>query len=336
MRAAAGLTAAPFLLAAACAFAAPSPAPGYEVEITAQPGAMFCGLARDGDAVLVTDLAGGRLLRRGPDGRLTPFGPALPHGIDVMSDPTGPYTIARHGPRFLVTQGATPIGKSGTAHDHALLDVDEADSARVVSSDFWTPFDVAVADGTIYVTDAARNSIERLSGGGERSTFFTFARLATTKTALRRLSPTEFEGPQSYQLDAVPTGLSARDGRLYVALFGGFPYPPGIGRVASLPQAGEAATARVEVVGLNAPVRVAFGRHGQLLVLEHGAYDQAAGFAPGSGRLVSIDLASGGRQVLLDGLTRPAGLVVLGDDRIMIAQLDGTLIELKPTPLRKP
>ena len=32
------------------------------------PGAIFAGLARDGDALLVTNLADGRLYRRGADG----------------------------------------------------------------------------------------------------------------------------------------------------------------------------------------------------------------------------------------------------------------------------
>jgi hypothetical protein len=323
-----------FLTAAATALAGPSPAAGYDVEVTHEPGTMLCGLARDGDAVVVTDLAGGRLLRRRSDGRLTAFGPVLPHGVDVIGEPTGPYTIARHGSRFLVAQGATPAGKSETAHDHALLDLDEAGSVRVINREFWTPFDFVVADETIYVADGARNSVERLRGDGDRRTLFAFARLTTTEAALKSLSPTEFAGARTYELDAVPTGIAVRDGRLYVALFGGFPYLAGAGRVVSLPLAGEIA-ARVEAVDLNAPLRIAFDRDGRLLVVEHGTYEQTAGFAPESGRLVRIDLASGQRDVLLDGLTRPGGILVVGENHIMIAQLDGTLIDLKRKSARR-
>jgi len=337
MRPLAELTAAlSLLLATANAFAAPSPAPGYDVEIAQNPGAIFCGLAPDGEAILVTDLASGRLLRREPDGRLTAFGPVLPHGPDVMGEPSGPYKVARHGSGFLVAQGATPVDKGENVHDHALLDVDEAGSVRVISRDFWNPFDFAIAGETIYVTDAARNSVERLRADGERTTFFTFARLVERETALKGLSPTEFAGKQTYEFDAVPTGLAGRDGRLYVSLFGGFPFMAGAGRVVSLPEVGEAPTARIEVVGLNAPVRVAFDPYGNLLVLEHGTYDQSAGFASGSGRLLSIDLTSNQRHVLLDGLTRPAGLLVLAIDQIVIAQLDGTLIVLKRKATRPP
>jgi hypothetical protein len=134
----------------------------------------------------------------------------------------------------------------------------------------------------------------------------------------------------------VPTGVAARDGRLYVSLFGGFPFMTGAGRVVSLPEVAGAPTARIEAVGLNAPVRVAFDQSGNLLVLEHGTYEQSTGFASGSGRLLSIDLTSSRRQVLLDGLTRPAGLEVLTEDEIIIAQLDGTLIVLKRKAARNP
>ena len=74
------------------------------------------------------------------------------------------------------------------------------------------------------------------------------------------------------------------------------------------------------------------GPAGRLLVLEHGRFDQATGFVPGSGRLISVDLEAGDRRVLADGLTRPAAVLVLDDGRIAIAQLDGTLVFLAKKP----
>ena len=73
-------------------------------------------------------------------------------------------------------------------------------------------------------------------------------------TALRSLSPTEFAEGKSYEVDAVPTGIALRDGRLYIALFGGFPFLTGAGKVVSIPKVGGAPTPRIDVEGLNAPV----------------------------------------------------------------------------------
>src|ERR1044071_567714 len=69
----------------------PTAAEGYGIAIDREPGAIFDGLSRDGDALIVTDLSEGRLYRYMPGGTFTAFGPTFPHGVDVMGDPTGPY-----------------------------------------------------------------------------------------------------------------------------------------------------------------------------------------------------------------------------------------------------
>ena len=84
----------------------PRAAIGYSVEVIRKPGAIFAGLARDGNALLVTDLSDGRLYRRRADGQFLAFGPTLPHGIDVIGDyiteinvtsPTGIREVKRFG-----------------------------------------------------------------------------------------------------------------------------------------------------------------------------------------------------------------------------------------------
>ena len=60
---------------------------------------------------------------------------------------------------------------------------------------------------------------------------------------MQSLSPTEFAEGETYEFDAVPTGIALRDGRLYVSLFGGFPFLAGAGKVVSLPIGDEAPTA---------------------------------------------------------------------------------------------
>lgn len=335
MRALVGLIALSLMTIATDGSAQPKAAPGYEVETVQKPGAIFAGLARDGDALLVTDLADGRLYRRTQDGRFTAFGPILPHGADVMGDPTGPYRVERHGNGYLVAQGWTPADHKEDANDHAMLEVDEGAVTRVISNDFWNPYDFALSGDTLYVIDAARNSVERLLLDGSGPTqLFAFARLSTSGQSLTALSPTEFgEGQkgeeQKYEFDAVPTGLAVHGGRLYVSLFGGFPFVAGSGRILSLPQASQASSARIEAVGLNAPVDVVFDAEGEMLILEHGTFDQSSGWGAGSGRLLEVDLASGKRQVLVDGLTRPVDVLSLDNGVIVISQLDGKLVFLK-------
>src|SRR6185312_9625168 len=49
------------LFASSHASADPKPASAYSVELIRKPAAIFAGLARDGDELLVTDLGNGRL-----------------------------------------------------------------------------------------------------------------------------------------------------------------------------------------------------------------------------------------------------------------------------------
>jgi hypothetical protein len=331
MRALAGLIAAALLAMAAPAAADPTAAPGYMLEIVRHPGAVFAGLARDGESLLVTDLAAGRLYRRGPDGRFNAFGPVLPHGLDAFGDPTGPYRVARQGAAYIVAQGWTPANTEESRYDHALLEVDEAAGVRVVSSDFWNPYDFVTASDGFYVIDAARNSVERLSANGGRQTLFTFARLTASGSTLKSLSPTEFGAQQSYAFDAVPTGIAVRGDRLYVSLFGGFPFVAGSGRIVSLPEAGVAPSARVEADDLNAPVDVVFDASGHMLVLEHGTFDQAGGWAPGSGRLLRMT-SDGGRETILDGLTRPVSVLTWDDRHLVVSALGEVLYFLTRNP----
>jgi len=333
MRALAGLIAVTLLSIAASAAADPTAAPGYGLEIVRQPGAAFAGLARDGESLLVTDLAAGRVYRRGADGHLTAFGPELPHGPDVMGDPTGPYRVARQNSAYIVAQGWAPANATEGRYDHALLEIDEVGGIKVLSADFWNPYDFVASPDGFYVVDAARNSIERLSAdGGVRQTLFTFARLTASGSTLKALSPTEFAEQQSYAFDAVPTGIAARDGRLYVSLFGGFPFLAGSGRVVSLPEAGIAESARVEAVDLNAPVDVVFDPNGDMLVLEHGLFDPSSAWVSGSGRLLRIKPSTGAREVILDGLTRPVAVLIWDDRQLIVSELGGSLYFLTRNP----
>jgi len=314
------------LLTISGAAAEPVASPDYRLTVEHRQGARFAGVARDGDALLITNLADGRLYRRDAAGEILPFGPVLPHGLDTFGDPTGPYRVERTGQSFIVAQGWTPAGQTTGPLDHALLRISEAGIATVVSSDLWNPYDFAIAGKDFIVVDSARNSLERVSSTtGARATVFVFKRLKTSGAALETLSPTEFADKQTVEFDAVPTGIAAHDGRLFVSLFGGFPFLPGSGRVVSLPDVGTPTSAKVEADNLNAPVDVAFEAPRAMLVLEHGAFAQATGWTAGSGRLLRLDLQTGKREVLLDGLTRPVSVLVFDRQLIVVSDLEGNL-----------
>jgi hypothetical protein len=308
------------------AAAEPVASPDYRLTVEHREGARFAGLAADGSVILVTNLADGRLYRREPNGEMTPFGPVLPHGLDSFGDPTGPYRVVRAGSSYIVAQGWTPADQAAGPLDHALLRISEGGAVAVVSSDLWNPYDFAIAGENFIVVDSARNSLERVSSNtGARETVFVFKRLKTSAGALEMLSPTEFADKRTVELDAVPTGIAAHDGRLYVSLFGGFPFLPGSGRVVSLPDSGAPSAAKIEASDLNAPVDVVFEGTHAMLVLEHGAFAQATGWTAGSGRLLRIDLGTGKRDVLLKGLTRPVSVLVVDRKLIVVSDLEGNL-----------
>lgn len=317
-----------FLAADACA--EPTVASGYGLETISVPGAAFAGLSRDGEALLVTDLASGRLYRRGVDGKLVAFGPAFPHGLDVMGDPTGPYRVVRAGDIHVVAQGWTPVDADAGPLDHALVALNGAGEVRVINGDFWNPFGLIAVGETYYVIDAARNSVERVQADGRKDTIISFRR--ETATAMRSLSPTEFAEGNSYEIDAVPTGIALRDGRLHVALFGGFPFLAGAGKVVSIAEAGGTTTPRLEVEGLNAPVGIAFDNDRGMLILEHGTFDQKEGFQKGSGRLLRLDETTGHREIILEGLTRPVSVLVWDERRLVVSELGGNLHFLAREP----
>jgi len=319
------MVAASLLFLTVDAGAEPMVASGYRLETISTPGAVFSGMSRDGEDLLVTDLASGRLYRRGPNGTLAAFGPVFPHGLDVIGDPTGPYRVVRAGDVLVVAQGWTPVNSDESPFDHALVALYGAGKVRVISSDFWNPFDFIVADGIYYVIDSARNSVERVQPDGRKDTIMTFRRMGEAATALRNLSPTEFAEGSSYEVDAVPTGIGLRDERLYIALFGGFPFLAGAGKIVSIPKAGRASMPRLDVEGLNAPVSIAIDNDGDMLVLEHGTYDQWEGFRKGSGRLLRLDKMTGHRTVILDGLTRPVSVLVWDKRRLVVSELGGNL-----------
>ncbi len=309
------------------ATAAPIAAPGWTVSAIEHDLKKPSGAAFADGALLVTDLAAGRVVRLA-DGRTQVVHDGLPVGDDVLGAPTGPYKIQTRGGRVFVAQGWQDVSRDETEIDHAILELSGDGAVGVLSNYFWNPYDFVWAGNSWLVADAGRNTLARLSPDGAVSQILAIPDLEHRRDELQRLSPTEFTGDESYLVDAVPTGLAVRDGRVYIALFGGFPFLTGGGTVISLPLDGPA-VARLDVIDLDAPVDLAFAADGALLVLEHGRYDTAANaFLDGTGRLSRIDLASGDRRELLSGLTQPSTVVRAGGETLVVVTLAGGIWRL--------
>ena len=311
----------------------PRPGTGYRVEPLRHNLVRPSGAARDGASLVLTDLSSGDVVRRAADGTTTVLYAGLPTGLDILGEPTGPYKVQVHEGRVFIAQGWQDVDRDEGPLDHALLEIaPEGGAPRVVSDDFWNPFDFEWGGDAWYVADGARNTLVRVTPEGRLRTLHTFAKLEPAASEDERLSPTEFEDGASYQVDAVPTGVAVRQRRVFVALFGGFPFVAGGGGVHSMAVDGGSADARVEVRDLNAPTDIAFDERGRLLVLEMGLFDMDQGFEPGTGRLLRIDLATAERTVILDGLSRPVTVVPMDHGAALVVQLGGEILALSPVP----
>jgi hypothetical protein len=309
---------------------APEAAKGFVVSELPIHLELGSGLAEHDGRLFFTDMGTGEVIRFDPASGATPLA-TLPIGIDVMGAPTGPYKIAAHGSRLLVTQGWQDVNRSEGPQDHALLSIEPGGAIRVMSHEFWNPYDIAPAGDDWFVVDSAKNTLFLWSPSASAPVeYFAFPRIRHEATALQSLSPTEFKAEQPYEVDAVPTGVAVGKGVVYVALFGGFPFPDGGGQVVSIPTAATDRQARVEVEDLNAPTDVALDRDGRLLVLEYGRFEVGGDFAPGSGRLLRIDLATGERTVLLSSLSKPATVLPLSAGGYVVTQMGGPVVRLAP------
>ena len=334
MRALAGLIAAALLAMAAPAAADPTAAPGYALEIVQQPGAIFAGLARDGDALLVTDLAAGRLYRRGagrPLRRLRP-GPAARPRRDRRSD----RTLSRRAPgRGLHRRPGLDAGRRrrGPLRSRAPRDR-RGGGVKVLSSDFWNPFDFVASPDGFYVVDAARNTIERLSAdGGVRQTLFTFARLTASGSTLQ--APVADRVRRAAELrvrrrpDRHRRARTAASTSRCSAAFRSWPaaaasflcrkpasrHPRGSRPAISTPRSMSSST-RTATCSFSSTA----------LSIQSGAWVSGQRPAP------SHRPSTGARQIILDGLTRPVSVLIWDDRHLVVSELGGSLYFLTRNP----
>ncbi len=323
------------LLFPTVARADPVPAEGWVVEELPLGLERPSGIAWNDGRLLISDLATGRIVLVEKDGALVDLTRPLPVGVDVMGQPTGPYKVKARWQTTFVSQGWPDANAAPAPTDHAIISfASPQESPRIVSSDFWNPYDFEIVGhidlvAKLFVVDAAKNALVRVDGKSAKI-IYEFPRLKRAASEMSELSPTEFaDGAAPYEVDAVPTGLAIGDSRAWVALFGGFPFTPKGGAVVSLPLEGEGSVPRTEIAGLDTPIDVEFTPAGDLLILEMGTFDMASGFVPGTGRLSIVDLQSRTPELLLSGLDQPVGLLATADDEIYVTALSGHVYRLK-------
>ncbi|MEX0697561.1 MAG: hypothetical protein WD099_08465, partial [Dongiaceae bacterium] len=195
---------------AAPAAAGPEAGPGFAVAELPVELQIASGVAElDGDLVF-TDLGTGRVLwQRGGE----PITLAtLPVGTDVLGYPTGPYKVAVLDGHILVSQGWQDVNRTEGPYDHALLSLDRDGGVGVVSQAFWNPYDVDGGDGRWFLADSGKNVLFSVSPAGAVAEHFVFPDIVHDQSALQSLSPTEFAAGETYQAEAVPTGVAVGDG----------------------------------------------------------------------------------------------------------------------------
>lgn len=300
--------------------------PPLDVRVLTKSLGIPSGLAYDGKQLLVTDLAEGSIYRLSRNGRLQLLATDLPYGIDILGAPTGPYKIAWGDNRLMFTQGWQPQDKTPHPYDHSVLELTPQGQLISFAANFWNPYDLEWDGENWYLTDAGRNSLFRLDSVGQSELLYAFPRLELNRSDLSSLSPTEFSEEQPYSMDAVPTGIALTKDRVFVALFGGFPYTAASGYVVSIGKENPA-DFRIEFRGLNAPIDLAFDEQGRLLILELGEFDlEEQRFRAGSGSLLSAELREHSIVKIKDGLNRPVTVVPISHQEFAIAEMDGRII----------
>jgi hypothetical protein len=117
--------------------------------------------------------------------------------------------------------------------------------------------------------------------------------------------------------DAVPTSLLWHDGHFYLGKLGTFPIVPRSQSIDRLSSDGKlTAVWRRFTAVLDLAVH-----EGKLYVLETTTKPPDPPTPPGAGDIVAVDLASGGRQVVLRGLTAPTSMQFGADGSLYVTHL---------------
>ena len=177
-------------------------------------------------------------------------------------------------------------------------------------------------NGDLYIADAGGNMIVKHEKA--TNTLSVFSNLPFTAG-----SPSVESVPTriiSVPNDGAPTSLAL----ILVELTGG-PFVPGTSRVWGFTNAG---TRSVLATGLTTVVDCELDPTGNaLFVCSAGSFDSVGGiFAPGTGSIERVDLATGTISLVLGGLWLPTGIEFIGKDIYFCAFYEGTMFRFNPCP----
>jgi hypothetical protein len=272
-------------------------------------------------ALYVTEGTAGRISRVDPKtGAVTTFASGLPTAIFAFG---GPVDVAFLDETAYVLVTLVGLDVGGSAVD-GIYRVDGPNTFSVVADiGAWSaahpptiPFDYFVKTGVQYalhpyhggflVTDGHLNRVLHVGLDGTISEFYAFG-------------------------DIVPTGLTVRGGKVYMAEAGPIPHLPADGKVVAFGPG----SPDVTEVASGAPLLVAveFGRGGTLYALSQGIWDGAFPGSPAlrnTGALVKAN-GDGSFTVITDGLDRPTSLEFLGDTAYVVS-LAGEIWKIDGVP----
>lgn len=160
------------------------------------------------------------------------------------------------------------------------------------------PFDLVVVDDQVYVTDGGQNIVRQVDiPSGTFTTLAAFAPIPNT---------TGVGGPV---IEAVPTGIRyADDGQLFVTLFRGVPFPPGVSQVVTVDPVTGAQSSFIS--GRKNAIDVLSIKDGDdtdYLVLQHAS---AGLFFASPGQVLRFETPTDAPTLVAGCLTRPTSMVL--------------------------
>jgi hypothetical protein len=218
--------------------------------------------------------------------------------IGIGGDPALRAVVGPAGPWLGYLARITPDGAWTLQSDIAGYEATVNPHPTVIDSN---PYGVLAFSGGVLVTDAGGNSLLRVAPNGDISTLAVFPSRPERGT------------------DSVPTSVAVGpDGAYYVGELTGVPFTPGAARIYRVVP-GQAP--EIYLTGFTTIMDLAFGRDGNLYVLQHSS---TGPFFGGPGALIRVE-PNGDRTTLFTGLERPSAFVI-GNDGAFYISNKGTSI----------
>jgi hypothetical protein len=229
---------------------------------------------------------------------------AIQFSANIEKITTG-FTLTAANRLALVNNGAVTLSNaSGRIKIRLVANFPDSTMDPTTPSGFRNvnPFDVAVVEENAYVTDGGQNLVWQVDL--ETGTFSTLATFPRIPNPLFNPTPPppSIGGPF---LDAVPTGIRYSDGKLFVTLFRGFPFPPGVSVVEQIDPVTGAHSPLI--TGLRTAIDV-LPLAGDYLVLQHTSGTTILPPFTGPGLVLNFDTPASTPTVITNCLSRPTSM----------------------------